>query len=120
MPEDRRIKVPSRDERPLYLQLTHMYAPSWGYGGPVRLMFDYARWLNGAFRVFALSGDLHHDFTRIQVAPRDQDGVKVLRFRVHIPALARKSIYLVSPRMCLRAASLIRKSTSSVVHVTEL
>ena len=121
MPEDRQLKVPSSDERPLYLQLTHMYAPSWGYGGPVRLMSDYARWLNGAFRVLALSGDLHHDFTRIHAAHEDQDGVKVQRFRVHLPALARKSIYLVSPRMCLRAAALIRKSTaSSVVHVTEL
>jgi len=111
----------SSEQRPLYLQMTHVYAPAWGYGGPVRLMLDYARLMGQAFRVMVLSGDLHHDFTRIPQKFDDQDGVTVERFRVHLPRLARKSIYLISPRMWIRAASLLRCSGhSTIVHVAEL
>lgn len=28
-----------------YMQLMGSYAPAWGFGGPIRLMYDYARWM---------------------------------------------------------------------------
>jgi glycosyltransferase involved in cell wall biosynthesis len=106
--------------RVTYLQLTHMYAPSWGYGGPVRLMFDYARWLGRVFDVVVFSGDLHHDFTRFPDVRHKQDIVSVHRSRIYYPALAKRSIYLPSLSMIARALWSAWITTKPViVHVAE-
>src|SRR4051794_5214355 len=97
--------------RVIYLQLTQMYAPSWGYGGPVRLMFDYARWLGRVFDTVVLSGDLHHDFTRFPDAQYRQDTVRVHRSRIYYPDLARRSIYLPSLSMVTRAIRSVWSAT---------
>ncbi len=97
-----------------------MYAPSWGYGGPVRLMFDYARWMSSASDVVIFSGDLHHDFLRIPTEEHQEDTLKIHRDHIYLPQLAKRSIYLVSPRMFIRAAWLIRRANSPViVHFAE-
>jgi len=103
-----------------YVQLANMYAPSWGYGGPVRLMFDYARWMSSASDVIIFSGDLHHDFLRMPTEEHQEDGLKIHRDHIYLPRLAKRSIYLVSPRMLIRAAWLIRRANGPViVHFAE-
>ncbi len=101
--ELRRAVLPLDDCAPLYIQLNNMYAPAWGYGGPVRLMFDYARWLKRDFRVAAFTGDIHHDFTRIPLRAETINEVSVYRHKVFFPTLAKKSVYLHSPVMCVQA-----------------
>ena len=121
--EDERsaIREPSGNGAPLYLQLTNMYVPAWGYGGPVRLLFDYARWLSRDFRVVALTGDVHHDFTRMAEKSETLEGVRIHRHKVFFPRLAKKSIYLLSPGMFVRAAQEIRSARGPcIVHFSEL
>lgn len=119
--ERRALRQPSANGAPLYLQLTNMYAPAWGYGGPVRLLFDYARWLCQEFRVVVFSGDVHHDFTRIPLKSERVQGVPIRRHRLFFPRLAKKSVYLLSPLMCLGAARQIRSTHGPVLlHFSEL
>jgi glycosyltransferase involved in cell wall biosynthesis len=115
------ISPPSGGHAPLYLQLTNLYAPAWGYGGPVRLLFDYARWLCQEFQVMVFSGDVHHDFTRIPVKSETIQGVPIRRHRLFFRRLAKKSVYLLSPLMCVGAARQIRSTHGPVlVHFSEL
>jgi len=105
---------------PLYIQLANMYVPSWGYGGPVRIMFDYARWMSGDFCVEVFTGDLHHDFTRMPVGSESIDGVLVHRHKVFFQGLVKRSFYWHSPLMCLRAAQRIRASRGpAIVHFSD-
>ena len=80
---------------PLYLQLTNMYAPAWGYGGPIRVMFEYAQWMSRAFQVAVFTSDIHHDFSRIPVKSETINGVPIYRSRLAFPRLA-KWVYLHS------------------------
>jgi hypothetical protein len=107
-------------EKCTYIQLANMYAPSWGYGGPVRMMFDYAGWMSSFSDVTVFSGDLHHDFERLPAQEQHQDGLAIHRNHVFLPRLAKRSIYLVSPWMLFRAVRLIRKASGPViVHFAE-
>ena len=49
----------------LYVQLMNFYAPSWGFGGPVRMMFEYAKWMKESFKVIVFTGDVDHDFSKM-------------------------------------------------------
>ena len=96
-----------------------MYAPSWGYGGPVRMFFDYARWMSREFDVVVLTGDVHHDGSHIPNS--EVEGVEVRRNRVFLPQLTKRSIYLLSPRMFLEAARRIHSAPGPViVHFYEV
>ncbi len=88
----------------LYLQLTYMYAPAWGYGGPVRLMFDYARWMSSHSEVAVFTSDIHHDLTRIAAKSETISGVPIERHRLFFPTLAKNGFCLPSPLMWVRAA----------------
>lgn len=117
----RTIRQRSGSRAPLYLQLTNMYAPAWGYGGPVRLMFDYAQWLSRDFEVAVFTGDAHHNFTRIAAKSERINGVSIYRHKLFFPKLARKSIYLLSPLMLVHAARHIRSGRRpAIVHFSEL
>ena len=107
--------------QPLYLQLTYMHAPAWGYGGPVRLMFDYARWMGGNSDVAVFTSDVHHDLTRIPRKSETISGVPIERHTLFFPSLAKRGFYLPSPLMCVRAAKRIRSSPGpAIVHFSEL
>ena len=48
------------------MQLSSFYYPSLGFGGPVRLMFDYANWVSENNKhVIIYTGDIHHDYSKI-------------------------------------------------------
>src|SRR5580704_14304189 len=93
------VREPSAELAPLYLQLTYMYAPAWGYGGPVRLLFDYARWMSSYSDVTAFTSDIHHDLTRIKAKAETISGVPILRHKLFFPALTKRGVYLISPLM---------------------
>jgi glycosyltransferase involved in cell wall biosynthesis len=106
---------------PLYLQLTHMYAPAWGYGGPVRLLFEYARWMSSNSDVAAFTSDIHHDLTRIKAKSETISSVPIERHKLLFPALTKRGVYLISPFMCVRAAQRIRSTRGpAIVHFSEL
>lgn len=105
---------------PLYLQLTNMYAPAWGYGGPVRVMFDYAQWMSRDFQVAVFTSDVYHDFSRIPVKSETINGVFIHRTKLVFPRLA-KWVYLHSLSMWVRAAHRIRSSPGpAIVHFSDL
>jgi glycosyltransferase involved in cell wall biosynthesis len=71
--------------------------------------------------VVVFTTDIHHDLTRIAVKSETISGVPIERHRTFFPGLAKKSIYLPSPLMCLRAAQRIRSSSGpTIVHFSEL
>jgi glycosyltransferase involved in cell wall biosynthesis len=115
------VKQTFGESVPLYLQLTYMYVPAWGYGGPVRLLFDYARWMTGKADVAVFTSDIHHDLTRIATKSETISSVPIERHKLFFPALTKKGVYLLSPLMCLRAAQRIRSSRGpAIVHFSEL
>ena len=117
----REVRQPSGAAGPLYLQLTHMYAPAWGYGGPVRLLFDYARWMSGNSDVAVFTCDVLHDLTRIPTKSETISGVPIERHTLFFPLLVKRGFYLPSPLMCVRAAQRIRSSHGpAIVHFSEL
>ena len=117
----RKVKQSFCEPAPLYLQLTYMYAPAWGYGGPVRLLFDYARWMSQKSEVVVFTTDVHHDFTRIAAKSETISGVAIERHKLLFPTLAKKGFYLPSPWMCVRAARRIRAARGpAIVHISEL
>jgi glycosyltransferase involved in cell wall biosynthesis len=117
----RGVSQPSERSPLLYIQLTNMYVPAWGYGGPVRLLFDYARWMRSSSEVTVFTTDIHHDLTRIEAKSETISGVPIERHKTFFPRLAKKSLYLPSPSMCVRAAQRIRSSSGpAVVHFSEL
>lgn len=117
----RKMRRPSGEAAPLYLQLTYMYAPAWGYGGPVRLLFDYARWMSRDCEVSVFTSDIHHDWTRIAMKSETISGVSIERHKLFFPTLAKKGFYLPSPMMCVRAAQRIRSFRGpAIVHISEL
>jgi len=109
---------------PLYLQFTDTYAPAWGHGGPVRLMFDYAQWLRSDFQVDVYTSDVYHDFSRIPIRREiigGIGGVSVHRHKLFFPRLAKNSIYLHSPLLCMQAAKQIYRSRGpAIVHFSVL
>lgn len=105
-----------------YMQITPYYAPAWGFGGPVRLMFEYARWMaDKGFRTFIITGDVSHDYQRIIPKSETLYGVHIIRVRVYLRRLVRKSIVLLSPAMLVLAIwRVLRARCKVVVHICEV
>lgn len=83
----------------LYIQLTCWYAPSYGFGGPVRLMEDYAKWcIEAGIKVKILTGNVHHDYTRLPLNTSHPLKSFIYRFPVLGTSLAKRALFLLSPR----------------------
>ena len=64
------------------LQIIPYYAPAWGYGGPPRIMFDYARMLvSRGHKVTVYTTDAYRRDKRIEKAKDIIDGVEVRYFK---------------------------------------
>ncbi len=62
MSVEKRMSHPEPSMHCLYIQLMSTYAPAFGFGGPIRLMYEYAKWMVGAgFRVTAITGGTNRD-----------------------------------------------------------
>lgn len=105
-----------------YLQLMYTYAPAWGFGGPSRLMYDYARWMiRSGVPVDVIAGDIHHDYTALPRGRTDVDGIPVRRVRVFLRRMVARAINLVSPAMFVLAVRKVWKTRGvTVLHIAEL
>ncbi|HDZ62050.1 MAG TPA: glycosyltransferase [Nitrospirae bacterium] len=114
------LKVPS--SRFEVIQLMSYYAPAFGFGGPIRLMYEYAKWVvDGGFRVSVLTGDTNHDFTPIAKKYQCEHGIHIRRVHVYWRRLVKRSINLVSPSMFLRAVwRVLHTEKCVIVHVCEV
>ena len=99
----------------------NFYAPSWGFGGPVRMMFEYAKWMKESFDVIIYSGDVHHDFSKIEKTVAHIDGIKVLHFKLFFRSLAKKSFFLFTPIMFLSLLKVVVKNKERIIiHICDL
>jgi glycosyltransferase involved in cell wall biosynthesis len=104
-----------------YIQLSFAYAPAWGFGGPIRLMLDYAcSMCESGFKATAIVGNLDHNYSAMRIHEELIEGVRVTRVKVYFSSLARRAIYLLSPSMLVAAFCKIRNSPGHVVlHIAE-
>ena len=104
-----------------YLQLMPAYAPSWGFGGPFRLMYDYAQGMKTRVsKVVVIAGNVHHDFGTVPEELPALQGVQLQRVHVFRRELVRRSIWLISPMMLLRAMwTILTFRGKVVVHFCE-
>lgn len=105
-----------------YLQMMYTYAPAWGFGGPTRLMYDYARWfVDRGDGADVIAGDLHHDYTAVRARTEVLDGICIRRVRVFMRRLVRRALNLVSPSMLYYALRYVHsKPGITAVHIAEL
>jgi glycosyltransferase involved in cell wall biosynthesis len=105
-----------------YIQLTSAYAPAFGFGGPIRLMYEYAKWMADAgFSVAVITGDVNHDFTHVAKKKEFLYGIEIRRVRVWWHRLVRKNINLVSTTMLGLAIWRVWQTHGPViVHVWEV
>ena len=98
------------------------YSPAFGFGGPIRLMYVYAKWAVGAgFRVTVITGDTNHDFTRVAQKRECLHGIQIRRVRVYWRRLVKKSINIVSQTMLGLAVWRVWHAHGCViVHVCEV
>lgn len=105
-----------------YLQLAYTYAPAWGFGGPTRLMFEYARWISSTpgYRVKVIAGDVFHDYSAVKNKKELLGGVDITRVSVYFKALIKKGFNFVSPMMFLLAFYKIYASQNTfILHIAE-
>jgi glycosyltransferase involved in cell wall biosynthesis len=112
----------SEPSRICYMQLMPAYAPSWGFGGPFRLMYDYAQGMKASVsKVAVISGNAHHDYGTINQGLDKQLDMQVIRVNVFGKKLIKRSIWLVSPSMLIRACWVILTFRGIIVlHYCEL
>ncbi len=103
-----------------YIQLMNAYAPAFGFGGPVRLMYEYAQWMmKFGSNVTVLAGDTHHNYTRILKKQEMLNGIRIIRVSVYWRYLVRKNINFISPKMLIVSAWKIFQSQNRViVHIS--
>lgn len=105
-----------------YMQLMYTYAPAWGFGGPTRIMYDYARWMvDATSRTIVIAGDINHDYSPIKLKSEVMQGIHIRRIPVYWRHLVKRGLNCVSPSMLLNAAWWVMRSRSRVViHLGEL
>ena len=109
-----------KSSKKLYIQVSSSYAPSWGFGGPVRIFHDYACFLKDEFETIILTSDTHHNYKKIKYTEIDND-FKIIRFKTLFRFLVKKSVNIISFRMLIYAYFLIKNSKKNcVIHIWEL
>jgi len=105
-----------------YLQLAASYAPAWGFGGTVRVLYDYAQWAAEKYETVAvITSDINHDYTVLNDKSDLYGKVNVYRVPMLCHKLSRKNVNILSIKMFSRAVSIIKNSSGNVViHFGEL
>lgn len=108
----------------LYIQMSSSYAPSWGFGGPIRIFYDYAYFLKDHFETIVLTGNVHHDYKKISIDDTNElknSNFKIIRFHTFFKSLVPRGINIVSPKLLIYAFFLIYNSKKNcVIHIWEL
>src|SRR6266511_1514948 len=100
------------------LQVTSYYAPAWAYGGPPRVMAEYARGLAArGHDVTVFTTDVLDDSRRARPLRELLDGVRVERFPNLSNTLAWRTKKYLPPGLV--AATARRMRAFDVVHVTD-
>jgi glycosyltransferase involved in cell wall biosynthesis len=100
------------------LQVVSYYAPAWAYGGPPRVMTEYARGLAArGHQVTVFTSDVLDDEHRARPLRETLDGVRVERFPNLSNTLAWRNKKYLPPGLVAAAARRIRGF--DVVHATD-
>lgn len=100
------------------LQVVSYYAPAWAYGGPPRVMADFAAGLAArGHDVTVLTTDVLDESSRAAPARETLDGVRVERYRNVSNGLAWRNKKYVAPGLVAAVARRIRQF--DVVHATD-
>ncbi|MFL5955202.1 MAG: glycosyltransferase [Gaiellaceae bacterium] len=100
------------------LQITSYYAPAWAYGGPPRVMTDFATGLvQRGHDVTVFTTDVLDAEVRARPLREELDGVRVERFPNLSNTLAWRTKKYLPPGLVLAAAR--RVSNYDVVHATD-
>jgi glycosyltransferase involved in cell wall biosynthesis len=103
----------------IYIQMMSSCAPSWGFGGPIRIFYDYINYLNPHTTSYVFSGDVHHDYKKIS-SNNEISNFPVTRVKVFLKFLCKKNINLISPKMFFLVSKIIKGSNSKVtIHICE-
>jgi glycosyltransferase involved in cell wall biosynthesis len=96
------------------------FVPAWGFGGPVRLMYDYATWMAEECQSSVLTCDTHHDFSEVEVKNELMDGFTVRRYTTWFRSMAKRMLFLTSPRLLWDAYEEIADSRNDwLIHICE-
>jgi len=91
-----------------------------GFGGPVKLMYDYANWINDYEKdVIVYSTDIHHDFSRLETKIV-KTPFNIIRSKVLSIFLAKRNIIIIAPFILLHAIKKIKKSKITYIHFWEI
>lgn len=103
----------------LYIQMMSSYAPSWGFGGPIKIFYDYAYHLQAHMKTIVVAGDIHHDYSRL--GPHQEiDEIAVTRVRVFFRRLVKRNVNIISPLMFFVVWKKIRDYDDTVIlHICE-
>ena len=100
------------------LQVTSYYAPAWAYGGPPRVMTDFASGLAArGHEVTVFTSDVPDAEHRARPLRETLDGVRVERYRNLSNTLAWRAKKYLPPGLVLAAAR--RTGDFDVVHATD-
>ena len=97
------------------------HAPAWGFGGPVRMMFDYAQWMKDQFAVRVFAGNINHDYGKYEAKEETLEGIVIRRYHVFFRSMVRRSIILTSPRLFFDVCKIVKSAhKTTILHVCEL
>ena len=98
------------------MQFSSFYYPSMCFGGPVKLMYDYANWIHDYKNdVIVYSTDIHHDFSRLENKTVEKP-FNIIRSKVLSIFLAKKNIIIFSPFILLNAIKKIKKVSKNIIE----
>lgn len=108
----------------LYIQMSSNYAPSWGFGGPMRIFYDYANFLKDHFETIVLTGNINHDYKKISkndLRDLENRDIKIIRFHTFFRFLVRRGVNFISPRLFIYAfLKVFNSKKQCVIHLWEL
>jgi glycosyltransferase involved in cell wall biosynthesis len=105
----------------LYLQIYPTFAPAWGFGGPVRLLYEYALALSGLWETRVYTGDRDHLFHKVDRAFDAQQPFVIRRLTILSRRLSARNLHVTGPAMLLAPlVRALRDRRPVVLHIGEL
>ncbi|MFN3930134.1 MAG: glycosyltransferase [Brevundimonas sp.] len=105
----------------IYIQMCSTYAPSWAFGGVVRILYGYAGHMAGRVDTWVLAGNLDERQRVVSSGFDDAQNYSVQRYGFLSRRLARRNIHTPSVRMLWDLVRLAKRHKGLVVlHLGEL
>lgn len=104
----------------LYIQVMTTYAPAWGFGGPLRIMYDYALWMAEEMEVKVFTCNLNHDFKEFEPSSIEIFPFEIKRYKIFFKQFAKKNWNFISPILLFQLLLEIKKSKKKIIlHICE-